>query len=358
MKVALLNDTHIGVRNSSDKFYGLMRDFFFEQFIPYCNKNDIKQVLHLGDWFDVRRFTEVKAKVFSREIIAAFRENNIKMDIIIGNHDVYYKNTNKFSALVEILSKESDVVTIYTKPTEVAYENAKVLLIPWINQENYDECVEAIKNSTSPICAGHFEMPGFAMMKAGKVSTSGLELKMFSHYDEVWSGHYHTQSQRENVHYLGTQFELTWADCEDEKGFFVFDTNTFKKTRVINKQKVFYKIRYDERIDKDPRKLEIEKDAFIKIIPIHAESRKQFDRYVEMVEQFLEPHSLGVVYPLSETGEVTEEDKEELLVDTPTFLHRTIHEMYDDSKDYDADKLSTFALEIYNEALAQDTTDD
>mgnify|MGYP005723430289 FL=1 len=54
MKFAVLNDTHAGVRNDSIHFHEYMRRFYEEVFFPYCIENDIKHIVHLGDYFDKR----------------------------------------------------------------------------------------------------------------------------------------------------------------------------------------------------------------------------------------------------------------------------------------------------------------
>ena len=46
MKIAILNDTHCGVRNSSDIFLNYQERFYSEVFFPYLLENDIKQIIH------------------------------------------------------------------------------------------------------------------------------------------------------------------------------------------------------------------------------------------------------------------------------------------------------------------------
>ena len=48
MKIAILNDTHCGIRNSSDIFMEYQEKFYRDVFFPYLNDNEIKRVLHLG----------------------------------------------------------------------------------------------------------------------------------------------------------------------------------------------------------------------------------------------------------------------------------------------------------------------
>ena len=61
MKVAILNDTHCGVRNSSDIFLDYQERFYTEIFFPYLKEHGITQVLHLGDYYEHRKFVNFKA---------------------------------------------------------------------------------------------------------------------------------------------------------------------------------------------------------------------------------------------------------------------------------------------------------
>ena len=49
MKIAILNDTHFGVRNDSEAFRNYQLKFYNEIFFPYIEKHNIKTLIHLGD---------------------------------------------------------------------------------------------------------------------------------------------------------------------------------------------------------------------------------------------------------------------------------------------------------------------
>ena len=49
MKFAILNDTHAGIRNSSEIFLDNAETFYSEVFFPYMLDNDINHIVHLGD---------------------------------------------------------------------------------------------------------------------------------------------------------------------------------------------------------------------------------------------------------------------------------------------------------------------
>ena len=68
MKIAVLNDTHAGVRNSSDIFLNYQKKFYSEVFFPYCQEHGITQILHLGDYYDHRKFINFKTQNENRKM--------------------------------------------------------------------------------------------------------------------------------------------------------------------------------------------------------------------------------------------------------------------------------------------------
>ena len=104
MKIALLNDTHCGSRNSSNILLDNAETFYEKIFFPYCIEHDIKHIIHLGDYYDNRKFINFKSLNRNRHhFLNKLRLHNMTMDIIVGNHDVYYKNTNNLSSCKFIL---------------------------------------------------------------------------------------------------------------------------------------------------------------------------------------------------------------------------------------------------------------
>ncbi len=96
MKIAVLNDTHTGIRNSSEIFLKNAQDFYENIFFPECDKHDIKQIVHLGDYYDHRKFVNFRALNHNRKhFLNELRNRGMSMDIIPGNHDTFYKNTNE-----------------------------------------------------------------------------------------------------------------------------------------------------------------------------------------------------------------------------------------------------------------------
>ena len=102
MRIAILNDTHLGVKNGADIFLDYSAKFYNETFFPYLRENNIKTILHLGDYFEHRKFVNFKALNHNKKVfLDVLRKEGIHMSIIPGNHDVYYKNTNNLNSKIK-----------------------------------------------------------------------------------------------------------------------------------------------------------------------------------------------------------------------------------------------------------------
>ena len=74
--------------------------------------------------------------------------------MIVGNHDCYYKNTNNVNS-PELLLQTYNNIKTYNKVTEVFLDKTKVLFIPWINAENFEDTVKVVKTTDSICAMGH-----------------------------------------------------------------------------------------------------------------------------------------------------------------------------------------------------------
>lgn len=347
MKIAILNDTHCGIRNSSDIFVKHQRDFYEQVFFPYLNENGIKNILHLGDYYDHRKFVNFKALSDNREVfLERLRKDGITMDIIPGNHDVYYKNTNELCSLKELMGHYMNEVNIIMEPRVMDYDGCAIALVPWINNENYHSSIEFIKNCKASILGAHLELVGFDMMRGVK-NTHGMESKIFDRFEQVWSGHFHTKSNQGNIHYLGSQMEFTWADSNDPKYFHIFDTETRELTPVRNPLVMFEKVVYnDSQIDYNSKDISYLKDKFVKLVVIKKEDPFVFDRFVDRIQQ-LGVHDLKIAETFDEFVGVNVDDEGISVEDTTELLDSYVDAV---ETDLDKDKIKGLMRGLYVEA--------
>ena len=107
MKIALINDTHAGARGDNPLFNEYFFKFWENTFFPYLEEHNIKQIIHLGDVVDRRKFINfVTLNSWRKRFFDVLEQKNISMDVIVGNHDVTYKNTNEINAMNELRSEE------------------------------------------------------------------------------------------------------------------------------------------------------------------------------------------------------------------------------------------------------------
>jgi len=284
MKIAVISDTHCGIRNSSEIFMEYQSRFYTDVFFPYLKEHNIKKILHLGDYYENRTSINFKALHHNRRIfLDKLRDNSIHMDIIPGNHDCYFKNTNRLNALKELLGHYMSEVRIIEEPEVVDYDGCKVALIPWINSENEKRVKDFISTCKADICGAHLELSGFEM-QMGIPCTDGMDASLFSKFDMVLSGHFHTKSQNNNIHYLGSQMEFFWSDCNDKKYFHVFDTDTRELTAIENPITIFEKILYDDTTSKQAlTKVSHLDNKFVKVIVINKSKPAEFEKFIDRI---------------------------------------------------------------------------
>ena len=345
-KLAILNDTHFGVKNGSAIFMDYASKFFDEVFFPYCVENDIKHILHLGDFFDHRKFVNYKVLEHSYDaFISKLYEHNMTMDIICGNHDVYYKNTNSLNSLQQVLGQYSDRVHIHMDPIDKDFDGLSIGFLPWMTQDNHDQCMEFIAKSKSSILVSHLELQGFEMGKGLPVASHGLNTSLFSRYEMVLSGHYHTKSTKGNIHYLGTQMELTWSDAGDPKYFHTIDTQTRELTPIRNKYLLFRRIRYNDTETETITKDDVN-GTYIKIVVVSKKDLYEFDKFIDRIQSY-EPFEVKIVETFDEYSGENVNDDDVSTFDTPTLLNTYVDSI---ETDLQSDKLKTMLHELFVEA--------
>ena len=245
MKIALITDTHFGARNDNLAFNDYFYEFWEKTFFPYIEENGIDTVIHLGDVMDRRKFVSYKiAQDFRKRFIQRFVDKGVTLHMMVGNHDTFYKNTNDLNALKELLGHYMGEVTIHMDPTVLNLNGFKLALLPWVCSENYDKSLEFIKTCKADWLGGHLELQGFDVLK-GVQAHAGMDHKIFSRFEKVISGHFHTASRQDNVWYLGSQMEFFWSDAGDKKGFHILDTETRELEKIHNPHTLFKKVLYN-----------------------------------------------------------------------------------------------------------------
>lgn len=246
-RVAIISDTHWGVRNDNVTFMDMTKRFLDDVFFPTLEKESITTIIHLGDLVDRRKqISYLTARRMRQDFLDQIaRRKTYCAYFIAGNHDTYYKNTNEVNAMTELVDGNYSNIHVYTDPEEVNVEGEKVLLLPWICAENREQSMRLINESDAKICMGHLEIQGFEMFR-GSVSTHGEQRRLFDRFDLTLSGHYHHRSSDGSITYVGSHGEFTWSDYDDDRGFHILDLKSQELTFVPNPYRMFTKVWYDD----------------------------------------------------------------------------------------------------------------
>jgi len=352
MKLFLWTDTHYGVKSDSSTFHEYQKKVFDNLILPELlrRKDKIDKIIHLGDFFDKRKQISFQTLQFVKtNILDKLRD--FKMDIIVGNHDCAYKNTNDLNS-PSLLLDEYPNITVYTKATEVD----NVLYIPWINPENTKETLEMINRSTCRTVMGHLELQGYTMFK-GAVCDHGLNSDLFNNFDRVFTGHFHTKSSMGNVFYLGCPWDLIFTDADDVKGVHFFDTESLDLEFVENPYKIFNKLFYDDTdielkdlllSDKEYTKL---KDTFVKVYIKSKSNPVFFDRYCEKLTE-ASPSSIVYIEDMVKSEDSLEPVS--LSEDTLSIIKNSIND-YSDlvQTEEKRNSLEKMISELYVKALSE-----
>ena len=355
MKIALITDTHFGARGDSPAFNEYFFKFWENIFFPYIEKHGITTVVHLGDVVDRRRFINfVTLSNLRRRFISRLKAMNVELHVIVGNHDVPYRNTNDINAIAELFSAH-DNIKIYSNPEEVLFDKTLVAFIPWINNTNLPDTIKFIEKCKSTVCFGHFELAGFEMDR-GVVCQDGLDKRIFNKFDMTLTGHFHHPSTDGFITYLGNTYEMTWADYADARGFHILDTDTLDLEFIQNPYHMFHKIVYDdssETLDSITNKnYEQYTGVIVKVVVASKANPVLYDLFLDNLYKAL-PLEVSIVEDFTEYREVSDEDILDQSDDTSTILNKYIDNL---EIDLDKEKLKSYMKDIYNQAHNLEST--
>jgi len=351
MKIALITDTHWGCRGDSMQFADYFKKFYDDIFFPTLEKEGVKTIIHLGDIVDRRKYINfLSAKRLREDFMYPAAKRGIHIHVILGNHDVYYKNTNSVNAMAEMYSADS-FINYYEEPYELNFSGTKILLMPWINSGNYDLCMQKIKDTNAQVLFGHLEIKGFEMYK-GTPTDHGFDSTIFDKFDIVCSGHFHHKSTRGNINYLGAPYEITWSDYNDPRGFHIFDTADRSLVFVENPYKMFTKLYYDDENKKveDITGKEYNKlsGSFVKVVVKNKTNPYWFDLMIGELEK----SGVMDIQVVEDNYNLNLEDDSDIVneaEDTITILKKYVDQI---NTPVDKNKLDLLLRDLYNEALS------
>jgi len=349
-KVAIITDTHFGVRNDNRVIAEHHREFYSEVFFPTIRERKIKTIFHLGDLIDRRKYVNFQTLASLHKDFLGQIPYDTEMYLVLGNHDCYYKNTNELNGPELIIDEESEEngITIIRDTPHQVYG---CLLVPWITPENQDRIFQEIDKTDASICMGHFEITGFEMLR-GQLCDHGMDKSAFTKFNQVFSGHFHHPSEHGNIRYLGAPYEMTWSDYGGKRGFHIFDTETHELEFIANPYTVFEKVVYDD------TNMTVENmesyipnhltNKYVKVIIKERNNPYLFDLFLDKLQN-MGIFDIKVVEDTLDLADINEDDLIDEAQDTGTILLNYIDNL---ETDIDKSVLKNSVSALYKEALS------
>lgn len=353
-KIALISDIHFGCRNNSETYLEIIKKLLIETLFNIVKNDKINDVRILGDLFDCRNNINVRTLNVAIEVFKWYKTNlpSVKFKIILGNHDIYYKNRIDVNS-IECLGLIGNVEVI-DKITFETINNKQVISYPWlIPGSNEHAHFIATANGTKKydLCLGHFEVRGFEISR-GVYDTENLEISLFKNYDKVFTGHYHLRNTLQNVSYLGCPFQQTWGDYGDEKGITIYDIDEDTvEFKINNSSPEFLKIFVDDIQNKNIPLLKKVKGNHVKFM-IDKKVEESWIIKARAKLESLEPLTFEVENTIIET-QLEDDDIDITKINDPFSLLMECVENMQIDEDIEKTELKKYLMEIYSESLKE-----
>lgn len=345
--VAILTDTHYGARKGAQYLHDHFEKFYSEVFFPTLKERGVDTILHLGDAFDSRKSIEYQSLQWAKRVVFdPMKEYTCHM--VVGNHDCYFKSTNKTNS-PDLLLKDYDNVHTYSEPTEIVVDGEKILMLPWICDDNLARTRSMMESSEARFAMGHLELSGFDAYRGHKFEDGkGLvQPSEFKKFDKVLSGHFHTRSDDGRIYYMGNPYEMFWNDVNDLRGFVLFDTETGEIEYVNNPNTLFSIVHYEDTKHQTFNASQY-KNKIVKVVVRKKSKQKDFDKFLDKL------FSTGLIdlkvvenFNVQEAEDFDASDVEE---NTLSILSRYVDESDFEDSSLVSEEIKALISEIYIEA--------
>jgi DNA repair exonuclease SbcCD nuclease subunit len=204
---ACFTDIHYGLKqNSRVHLQDCHR--YIDWFIAEAKARNAETCIFLGDWSHHRASVNVATLNASIKDLKKLNDNFEKVYFITGNHDLYYRDKREMNS-IEYARDLSNFVMV-----DDMFEQDDVAIIPWLVGDDY----KTVSKMKCKYMFGHFELPYFKMNAMVEMPDhGGINDKMLSGPEYVFSGHFHKRQYKNNIHYIGNAFPHNYADVSDNE---------------------------------------------------------------------------------------------------------------------------------------------
>ncbi len=211
-----------------------------------AEEKQCEYLFFLGDMFHERSKIDVRNYLETFQTIRTRLQANShikEMEILLGNHDMYYKERWDVSSIRPLSA--IDRVNVIDTPTRLEIANLKIDWMPYTDNPIRDLTEHRKEYGPGDLLMGHMSVDG-AMLnmcygtQADIIVEHDNEMvkvspEIFKDWKMTFLGHYHgAQNLNDRVEYIGSPLQLSFGEAFQKKHICILDLNTLKKEYIEN----------------------------------------------------------------------------------------------------------------------------
>lgn len=284
-RAIVIGDIHFGEKGN-EKRHNEDCLKFIDWMISEAKLNNADRIIFLGDWNHQRNSLRVDTLNYSRLGLKKLNECGIPVIFLIGNHDLFYKDSRDISS---IDSYGFDNIQFIDDITKID----NVLFCPWLLNKEQKEIKKELKNVSYVF--GHFEIPHFLMNS--QVEYKGEKQLVIEDFDDIeywaFSGHFHKRQCRGKVFYIGNCFPHNFNDVwDDDRGIMILDWGKNPTFKSFPNAPKFRDMKLSEFLEDMTNY--VDENTFIKITPDIQLTYEEYSIITEVIKNNFHPRKVEI----------------------------------------------------------------
>lgn len=213
-KAVVFTDLHVGLKNNSIQ-HNDDCEAFIDWMIEKAKTEKCETCLFLGDWHHHRASINLHTLSYSIRILEKLNAAFEQVFIIVGNHDLYYRDRREVHA--NEWAKHLPNITLVND----WFIKDDVVIAPWLVGNDHKKLAKL----KAKYLFAHLELPNFYMNAQVLMPDHGdIKDEHVSKFEKVFSGHFHKRQCRNNIWYIGNAFPHNYADAgDDNRGIMILE---------------------------------------------------------------------------------------------------------------------------------------
>ena len=251
-----------------------------EWIVNLCLERGIKNAVILGDFLNSRDKIDSLALNTAVDILDKFNEHGIKVYLLLGNHEKYNKSVDFRVNSIKVFKKHAKVVD---KFKVIEFDTYNFILVPYIDEKDIFESIvnkvsASLNKDKKNILLLHQPIFGAIVNDASNTRDYGnCSPFLFSNFNYVFSGHYHTYQTFDNVTYVGSPVQLNHGEESGQKGVTIVDFDQNNSIEFVVNPK------YQKYVTTSDTNCNVEG----KFVRFYADNTKSSDEINEVIKKFI-----------------------------------------------------------------------